>query len=92
MIILKWGTEFCSQSRRIPFLLRLISTKQYVYGKIRSENVYVNTENSVKVLTLKQYKYLQGDLKFKTTFINISFDIQVKYVRCMKQVISSFNR
>lgn len=60
--------------------------------RLKVKNVYINTKNAVKVLTLKQYKYLQGDLKFKTTFINISFDTQVKYVRCMKQVISSFNR
>lgn len=92
LFILKWGTEFCSQSQRIPFLLRLISRKQYVDGKIRSENVYINTINAAKVLTLQQYKYLQGDLKFKNTFINISFDTQIKYVRCMKQVNSSFNR
>ena len=60
--------------------------------RLKVKNVYINTKNAVKVLTLKQYKYLQSDLKFKTTFINISFDTQVKYVRCMKQVISSLNR
>lgn len=61
--------------------------------RLKVKNVYINTKNAVKVLTLKQYKYLQGDLKFKTTFINISFDTQVKYVKVYEaEVISSFNR
>lgn len=30
--------------------------------RLKVKNVYINTKNAVKVLTLKQYKYLQGDL------------------------------
>lgn len=34
--------------------------------RLKVKNVYINTKMQLKLLTLKQYKYLQGDLKFKT--------------------------